>query len=128
MDEQRFHRATHAVAPRLRVVRNADRFPGIGPLVDVHMTVAVEMLDDRDFRFGRDPRDQALAAARHDHVDEFRHRHQDSDRRAIGGRENLHGIFRQAGRAQSFEHAGADREIGLRRFRPAAQDGGIAGF
>src|SRR6266446_9375936 len=69
--EQRLHRVTHAVALRLRVVRDADRLFEVGALADIDVAYPVQVLDHRDARFAYDPLDQVLAATRHDDVHVF---------------------------------------------------------
>jgi hypothetical protein len=79
-------------------------------------------------RARRDALDQALAAARHDHVDELGHGDQIADGGAVGGVDHLHRRFGQAGGGQALAHAGGDRAVAADGFRAAAQDGGVAGF
>ena len=74
-------------------------------------------------------RHEALAAARHDHVDEFRHRRQQvPDCRAIGGRHELDAGGRQARGAQPVDQAGMNRAARMRALGAAAQDGCVAGL
>ena len=79
-------------------------------------------------RFGQQAGDQALAAARHDDIDEFAHGDQLANGGAVGGVDDLHGIGRQAGGLQTFLDQRRDGAVGADRFRAAAQDGGVAGF
>jgi hypothetical protein len=51
--------------------------------MDVGVADAVEVGEHRHARIGLHPRDQALAAARHDHVDQARRRQHRADRRAV---------------------------------------------
>ena len=74
----------------------------IGVRVDVDVAHAVEMLDHRHLRVARDALDQALAAARHDHVDVLFVGDQVADCGAVGGGDHLHGVVRQAGGAQAL--------------------------
>ena len=53
----------------------------IGGSVDEHVTHTIEMFQHRHFGFARDALDQALAAARHDHVDVPFHRDEPAHRR-----------------------------------------------
>ena len=86
------------------------------------------MLDHRHPRFLRDALDQALAAARHDDVNVFRHGDEVADGRAVGGFDHLHRRFRQAGGREAGAHAGGDGLIAADRFLAAAQDRGVAGL
>lgn len=84
------------------------------------MANAVQMLDHRNRRFGADPLDQALAAARHDYVDILLQPDQFADRGPVGGFDHLYRLFRQAGRGQAFGDAGRDCPIGMYGFGTAA--------
>ena len=87
------------------------------------------MPDHGHARFLLHARHQALAAARHDHVDVFRHRRQQvTDGGAIGGRHQLNARGRQPGGLQPFDQAGMDGAAGMHALGAAAQDGGIAGL
>ena len=127
-DQQRFHRVAGAEALRLRVVGDAQRLVEVGLVVDVDVAHAVQVLDHRDARLAHQPLDQALAAARHDHVDVVLHGDELADRRAVGGLDHLHRGFGQSGRLQAFVHARGDRLVGVDRFRAAAQDRRVAGL
>ena len=111
MDEQRLHRVARGVALRLGVVGNAHRVVEIGTRIDVDVTNAIEVLDQRHFRFARNALDQPFAAARDDHVDMLFVGDQMPDGGAIRGRDHLHGRLRQSGAPQSFLHACGDRLI-----------------
>ena len=100
--EQRLHRVAGAVALRLRVVGDADGLLEVGRAVDVDVAQPVEVLDHRHARLAHQPRDQPLAAARHDDVDELGHRDHRAHRRAVGAVDHLHDVGRQPGRIQSF--------------------------
>jgi hypothetical protein len=127
-DEQRFGGVAGAVALRLGVLDDLQRLGRVGVVVDVDMAVAVEVLDHRHPRFGQQARDQPLAAARHDDVDELAHGDQLADRGAVGGVDDLHRFGGQAGAPQAFLHQRGDGAVGADGFRAAAQDGGVAGF
>ncbi len=90
------------------------------------MAVAVEVLDHRHARLGEQAGDQALAAARHDDVDEFAQGDQFADGGAVGGGYDLHAFGRQAGGLQAFLDEGGDGAVAADGFRAAAQDGGVA--
>ena len=92
------------------------------------MADAVEVLDHRDARLVGDALDQALAPARHDHVDVLAHGDELADRCAIRGRDDLYRALRQTGDTQAFMHAGGDRLVRTQGFRAAAQDARIAGL
>ena len=72
VDQQRLHRAADAGAAHLGVERDRARLRRIGGGVDVGVADAVEMGEHRHARIGLDARDEALAAARDDHVDQAR--------------------------------------------------------
>src|SRR5690606_26621113 len=127
-DQQRFHRVAGAVALAFSVERDLEGFLKIGPVVDIDVADAVEVFDDRHFRFARDTFDQPLATARHDDVDVLRHRDQFSNRSAIGGFDDLHGGFRQARRTQTFAQAGGDGLVRGSGFGDAARNRGVAGL
>ena len=126
--QQGFHGVAGAVALGLGVVADRQCLFQIGIDIDVGVAVAVEVLDHRNACFGTDAGDQALAAARHDHVDVFRHGDQQAHGGPVGGFQHLHGAGRQAGRGQPFVHAGGNGLVGAERLAAAAQDAGIAGL
>src|SRR5690606_9749155 len=95
IDQQRFHGAADAVAVSLGVECDGKRFFGVGGRVDVHVAVAVEVLDERHAGFVGQARDQAFSAARHDDVDVFRHGDELAYRGAVGGVDDLYGLGRQ---------------------------------
>lgn len=84
--------------------------------------------DHRHLGLAADALDQALAAARDDHVDVFGHADQRADRGAVGGFHHLHGGGRQAGLGQALLDAAGDRLVGVDRLGAAAQDGRVAGL
>ncbi len=78
----------------------------VGIAIHIHVTVAIEMTDDRNARFFLHSLHQTAAAARHDDVDELGHaRQHETHCRAIGGRHDLNRRFGQAGSAQSGDQA-----------------------
>jgi len=84
------------------------------------------MTDDRDPGFGLYARHQALAAARHQHVDELLHAGKHlAHRGAIGGGNQLDGARRQARRLESFDEAGVDGRARAAAVRSAAQNRGV---
>ena len=84
------------------------------------------MFDDWHLGFFRDARDEALAAARHDHIHILLHGDEFAHCGAVGGVHHLHGRLRQSRFAQPLMHTGGDGLVGMYGFRTAAQDGGIA--
>jgi hypothetical protein len=86
----------------------------------------MQMFDHRNSRIVHQAFDQALAAARDDHVDVVAHRDQLAHCCTIGGCNHLHAGVRQTGRLEPFPDAGRDRLVGADRFAAATQDRGIA--
>ena len=73
------------------------------------MADAFEMGEDRHARLVLHARDQALAAARHDHVDiAVEPRQHLADGGAVAGRHELDRIGRQPGPSQALDQAGVD--------------------
>ncbi len=83
------------------------------------------MLDHRNARLTVDALNQALATARHDHVDVLLHGDQFAHRGAVGGLDHLHGGFGQTGFAQALAHAGGDRPVRANGLRAAAQNASV---
>ena len=77
-------------------------------------------------RFLLHPRDQALAAARHDQVDIFGRLQQRAHRGPIGRGHQLHHVGRQARRDDPLQHSGVDGAVALLRLAAPAQDHRIA--
>ena len=69
IDQQRLGRAAHAGAPHLGVEHDLLRHVEIGACMHIDVADAFEMREHRHARLGLHARDEALAAARHDHVD-----------------------------------------------------------
>ncbi len=87
------------------------------------------MGEDRHARLALHALDQALAAARHDHVDraiEPREHHADGG--ALPCRHQRDGGSRQFGFGEAFDQSGMNGAGGAEAFRAAAQDHGIAGL
>ncbi|CDO34629.1 hypothetical protein SPHV1_170064 [Novosphingobium sp. KN65.2] len=95
----------------------------------MHICVAdaIEMGEHRHAGVGLDPRDKALAAARHDHVDQAgcgQHRADD------GTVLRRHELDRRRGNADALQplgHRGLNRAVGMQRLATATQQHGIAG-
>ena len=103
VDQQRLGRAADAGAAQLGVEHDGARHGEIGGGIDIDMAVAVEMGEDRHARLALDARDQALAAARHDHVDAAVEARQHlADGGAVARRHELDRVAGQAGRAQAL--------------------------
>ena len=92
------------------------------------MAIAVEVFDNRHLRGGSDALDQALAAARDDHVDKLGHGDQLAHGSAVGGGHQLHRFGRQARASQGLLHQRRQRGIRFDGFAAAAQDAGVAAF
>ena len=90
VNQQRFHRTAHAVTPRLGVVADTHGFFDVGMLVNVHVTVTVEMFDYWYGGLRGDALNQAFAAAWNDHVNVFGERDHLADGGAVGGLNDLH--------------------------------------
>ena len=69
IDQQGFGRAADAGPAHLGVQHDRLRHFEIGGTIDINVIDAFQMREHRHARLGFDTRDQALAAARHDHVD-----------------------------------------------------------
>ena len=98
-------------------------------MIDIDVVDAFQMREHRHARLGFDAGDQALAAARHDHVDAaVQPAQQQADRRAVAGRHQGDRGLGQTGFAQSLHQTFVDRAAGPETVRAAAQDHGVAGF
>ena len=87
------------------------------------------MREYRHARLGLDARDEAFAAARHDHVDAaVQSAQQEPDRRTVARRHQRDRGFRQSRLAQSLRQALMDRAARAKTVRAAAQDHGVAGL
>jgi len=86
------------------------------------------MREHRHARFGLNPGNKRLAAARDDDVDLPLRRQHRADECAIGGRHQLDRVGGHPFGHQAFNHRGMKRAIGTDGFGPAAQDRGIARF
>ena len=127
VDQQRLGRAAHAGAPQLGVERDFSRHVEIGGTINVHMVDAFQMREHRHARVRLHTRDQALAAARHDHVNAAVEpgQHQ-AHRLAIGDRHQLNGGLGQTRRLQPARQAFGDGAARCQTVRAAAQDHGVA--
>ena len=124
--EQRLHRVARRIALRLGVVAYAHGLFDVGVGVDVDVANAIQVLDHRHPGFFDQARDQALATARHDHIDILRHGDELADRRAVCGGHHLHGVGRQASIGQTFLDERGQRAVRFDRLGAAAQNGRVA--
>ena len=98
-------------------------------MIDIDVVDAFEMREYRHARFGLDARDQALAAARHDHIDgAVQSAQQQAHRGAVTGRHQRDRSLRQTRFAQSLHQAVVDRAAGPETVGATAQDHRVAGF
>ena len=111
VDQQRLGRAADAGAPHLRVQHDRARHLEIGVAVDVDVADALEVADHRHARLLLHALHEALAAARHDHVDAAR-----SCRRAS----------RRPPRGRWSAPAGSRPRAGRRRASPSTRQAWIA--
>ncbi len=101
----------------------------IGALMYIGVTDALEMAHHGHARVLLHARDQALAAARHDHVDVARHVAQhDAHRLAVLRRQHLHRVLRQPVRDERAREACVNRGARARALGAAAQDRRVAAF
>ncbi len=129
VDQQALGRAAHAGAPHLGVEHQRDRDVEIGAAIDVGVADAFEMREHRHAGLGLHAGDEALAAARHDHVDgAVEARQHVADGVAIGGRHQLDRGLGQLGCAQALDQAGVDARRRMPALGAAAQDRGVAGL
>ena len=117
-------RATH-----LGIQRDGARHAHIGVAVDVHVTVALEVPDDRHPRFLLHALDEAAAPARHDDIEIVAHAGEHvADRGTIAGRHQLYAAARQAGGGETVCQALVQRAARMLALGTATQDAGVAGF
>ena len=121
MDQQAFGRVAHARPLTLGVDDDPLRHRQIGGSVHVNVAVALVVLEHRHFRFGGDPADQSLAAARNDEVDALIQLQQMADRVAVRRRHQLDGVGRQTAVCQTFLENAMQGGVGVQRFLAAAQ-------
>ena len=130
VDEQGLGRAANARAPELGVENDRFGFAEIGVAIDEHMHDPFEMREDRHPCLGLDAGDEALAAARHDHIEiAVEPAEHFADRRAVPYRHEADRGVRANPRLQ--EPATRQSWIaarGKKAFRTGAQDGRIAGL
>ena len=129
IDQQRLGGAAHAGAPHLGVDHDPLGHVEVGAAVDVGVADALQVREHRHARFLLHARHQALAAARHDHVDGAAEslQHQ-ADGLAVGGRHELDGGIGQPRRTQAAREAYLDRAARMVAIGAAAQDRRVAGL
>src|SRR5689334_23281219 len=97
--QQRFSGAADACASHLRVHGDLDRHAYVCVLIDVHVTVSIEVADHGHSRFTLNALDESFAATWDDDVDVFRHPRQHvAHSGAICGGHDLDTRFRQTRR------------------------------
>ncbi len=126
IDQHRLGRAAHAGSPHLGIDDQRLRHGGVGRTVDIAVVDAVQVGEHRHPRLFLHPRDQALAAARHDQVDELGGFQQRAHRGAIGSRDQLHHIGGQPCGDDALHDGGMDGPVAFLRLAAAAQDHRIA--
>ena len=132
-----------SIAPQMPVRRilalsaTLDRHLRIGRGMDIGVADAVEVGEHRHAGVVLHPLDQALAAARHDHVDQPGRAQHRADRLAVLRRHQLDRFGGHPARSQPFGQRGMDRPVRMDRLaaaaqqhriaRPHAQRGGVGG-
>ena len=124
--EQALAGVTGAVFLGLGVVGDAHRHGGVAGVVDVYVTVAVQVLEHRHFGVAADALDQAFATAWDGHVDILGHADEVAYHLALGGLHQLHAVGRQGVVGQRPLHQERQRAVGIDCLRAAPQDAGIA--
>src|SRR6056297_1085140 len=117
---------THSLA--LGVFDDADRHLQIRMLIEIDVTVAIVVFDDRHLGFTGYPSDQSFATAGDGDIDQVSHRQEVTDRRSIGCRYKLDGSLRDPDLRCSVGQDIDDRLAAVDRFFPASQDHRIATF
>ena len=101
----------------------------IGIAIDEHMHDAFEMRENRHSCLGLDTGDEALAAARHDHVEiAIQSREHQADRRAVLDWHKGYRVAWQTGVDEARGETFMDAPRGKKAVRSAAQDDRIAGL
>ena len=127
IDEQRLGGAADAGAAHLGIDDDFQRLFEIGRLVDIDVHHALEMREHRHARLALHALDEALAAARHDHVERAAEPVEHfADRLARGERRARDRRLGQAGLHEAGDEAGVDRGGGMKAVRAAAQHHRVA--
>ena len=125
VEQQRFHRPANAGAPHLGVQRQRHGHLRVRRAVNIGVANPIQMREHRHPRIGLHPRDQALAPARHDHVDEAGGGQHRPHHGAVLRRHQLHRLGRRPRRAQPPAQRRQDRPVGIDRLAAPAQQHGI---
>ncbi len=130
IDEQGFHGVTDTGALDLGVDGDGFGHVGVGVAVDVGMADAFVVFDDGDFRAIGYGADEAFTSAGHAEVDEVGEGEEFGDCGAVGGGDDLDGVFGELGHCflGGFDHDFGDELVGVDGFFTAAEDGGVTGF
>ena len=115
-------------AAHLGVQHDRARLCRVGGGIDIGVTDAFEMGDDRDAAFALHPLDQRAPTARHDHIDMITHPEHQPDRGAVTGRHQLYRGIGQTRRAQPLAQRRDQSARRIKTLRAAAQDRGISRF
>ena len=94
--------------------------------MDIGVTNAIQMGEHRHPRIGLHPRDQTLAPAWHDHVDQAGGGQHRPHHGAILRRHQLHGVSRRPRRRQTPGQRRQNRMVGMHRLAAPTQQHGIA--
>ena len=107
--QQRLSRPTNTGAAHLGVDDDTFRHVEIGRFVDIDMTNAFQMREDRHTGFRLHPRHEAFTTARHDDINRaVQAAEKRADSGAVGHRHQLNGMLGKAGYLQAFHEAGMD--------------------
>ena len=128
INQQRFERAADAGAAHLGIDHEVDSLLRIGRPINIHVAEALEVADHRHAGVLLHTLDQAAATARYDDIDlAIKAGQHLADSGAVGGADKLYCVRRQAFGLKRRAHGIDEGVRGMRAFRSAAQDGGIAG-
>ena len=127
VDEQALERVADAGADRLAVHDQRERQLDVGALVDVQMADALVVLDHRHPRVLGDEAHEPLASPRDHEIDETRRARAVARiaSRSPGG-DDLHRVGREPRFDRASRSERAERGVGLRGFRAAAQEHRVA--
>ena len=127
--QKRLRCPTNARTPQLGVHGDGSSHTDVSIPIDINVTVALEVPNNRHTRFLLDARYQALAPSWNNHVDVIGHLGQHvAHGSAIRDRHELNTFRGQSARCQSIQQAGMNGPIRKQALRPAAQDHGVARF
>ena len=112
----------------LGVIADFDSHCDICFSVNIGMTNTIQVFNHRYARFSHQASNQALTAARHDHINVLGHRDHLPYGSAISSCHDLHSIFRQACCCKALLDNLRQQSIGINGFRATAQNDSIARF